>query len=247
MQSIERQINAWSDKRPYRMVRQHNSDFTRWSEVLKVTKKPDFERWSLIAGECFHNLRSALDHLVYAVAVHEIDSAVLPTVVKKFAFPITDDSADFKSKFWRIAPLSAAVRTEIEALQPYNRPHNILPPLLGVLRDFDDIDKHRLLQMAIAQVVDGKYQRFNTPIKPQQSWAVDLNREELVDGAEIAAVTIPNPAPNMDYKFSVRLAVTLPHAPGPHNNHRSEVVSLFRLLRHEVTVAIERIRAKVAA
>jgi hypothetical protein len=45
-----------------------NPDFTRYSFIIRELRRPAFKRWALIAGDCIHNLRSALDHLVYAIA-----------------------------------------------------------------------------------------------------------------------------------------------------------------------------------
>jgi hypothetical protein len=246
MDAVQRQIDSWMDRRPYTTFRQTDTDCTRHGIGVRVKKRPDFERWSLIAGDGFHNLRSSLDHLVYAVAVHEIDpSALTPKIKKALAFPIYDRPEDFRSRWYRIEPLSPAVRTEIETLQPYNRPHPKLPPLLSVLRDFDDVDKHRLLQMAIAQVIDGQFSNVNVAIPSGGKLAIFMHREEIVDGTEIAAILTGGPTPNMRYDFKANLGISLPHAIGPLNNHRSGVGYLFDALRDEVNVVIDRVRAKV--
>ncbi|HEY7187393.1 MAG TPA: hypothetical protein VH436_12640 [Vicinamibacterales bacterium] len=188
MNAVKSEIGSWIEKSPYTCVRQTNSDGTRHSSVVRVTHQPDFRQWSLMTGDAFHNLRSGLDHLIYAVAIHEIDSTALPGLLKTFAFPICDTAHDFKSKFWRIAPLSDPVRTLIESLQPYNRPHPTFPPLLAVLRDFDDIDKHRLLQLAIAQLIEGEIAKISAVIPPGEQMTVLSHVGEVVDGTEILVI-----------------------------------------------------------
>lgn len=246
MDSVQRQISTWMDKRPYSTSRGHNADHTRHSVFIKIKKAADFERWSLIAGDSFHNLRAALDHLVYAVAVHEINPIdFTPELARSLAFPISDTPAKFAAASRYINVLSDPVRTEIETLQPYNRPHPKLPPLLAVLRDIDDIDKHRLLQTAITQVIVGEFSNVNTPIAPGETHLAIVHTAEIVDGTEIAALVTPRPAPNMSYDFKADLGISLPHAKGPLNNERSGIIYLFDTLRDEVTSVIELVRAKV--
>jgi hypothetical protein len=195
-----------------------------------------------MTGDAFHNLRSGLDHLIYAVAIHEIDSTALPGLLKTFAFPICDTAHDFKSKFWRIAPLSDPVRTLIESLQPYNRPHPTFPPLLAVLRDFDDIDKHRLLQLAIAQLIEGEIAKISAVIPPGEQMTVLSHVGEVVDGTEILVIIPTRPTPDMRYYYTANLGISLPHATGPLDNKRSEVLFLFNTLRDEVTLVIEKFK-----
>jgi hypothetical protein len=242
MASLERQILSWADRRPYRSVRRQNVEFTRHSEIIKVTRVPPLEHWSLVAGDAFHNLRSSLDHLVYAIGMNEADPANPPDP-RKLAFPLTDTPDDFKSKFWRIAMLSPNLQTEIGAFQPYNRPHQQVPSLLGVLRDFDDLDKHRVLQMAMAQVTQATLRSLGYAIKPGEKIEVHTHLEEVVDGTEIVSIIVNRPTPNMHYKFVAELAITLPHAPGPKGNARSPVIPIFNDIAAEVDAAVERVRA----
>jgi hypothetical protein len=243
MDSINRQIHTWADKRPYRIIRQQNAEGTRHAVIVRVSRPPRLEQWSLMAGDAFHNLRSALDHLIYAVGMYETDPADPPDP-RHLAFPINNSANDFRSKYWRIERLSADVRTEIEALQPYNRPHRKLPPLLAVLRDFDDLDKHRLLHMAFAQPFQGEFQWIDYKVEPGESIEAYFHLGEVIDGTEIAAVTVKRPTPNMDYKLRADLSITLPHARGPLGNDRSAVSFLFDELSTEVHRVIDRIISK---
>jgi hypothetical protein len=54
-----------------RSSREKDAGGRRHSLILRVLKLPALERWSLVAADCVHNLRCALDHLVYAIAVYE--------------------------------------------------------------------------------------------------------------------------------------------------------------------------------
>jgi hypothetical protein len=120
--------------------------------ILYVSYMPDLsaliERASLLFGDGIHNLRSALDHLVYTLAlVHKNGKIEDP---RRLAFPITDSEKDWRGQVYRLKEISAEDRTIIEWYQPYNalarggQPVGS-PTLLGYLRDLDDWDKHRLL------------------------------------------------------------------------------------------------------
>jgi hypothetical protein len=120
--------------------------------VVYVSYMPDLsaliERVSLLFGDSIHNLRSALDHLVYTLAlIHKKGEIEHP---RRLAFPITDSEDTWRREVYRLSQVSAEDRAIIEWYQPYNavaragRPTGS-PTLLGYLRDLDDWDKHRLL------------------------------------------------------------------------------------------------------
>ena len=50
-----------------------------------------------------------------------------------------------------LGQISEPVRAIFESLQPYNRPDPTLPPLLRILRELNNVDKHRLLKLAYEQ------------------------------------------------------------------------------------------------
>jgi hypothetical protein len=84
-------------------------------------------------GDCFSNMRSALDPLVCAIAIADTGKNP-PSFEKKLQFPITDCRSEFDDaviKRKQLGDIRDPVRTVFESLQPYNRPHKTLPPLLA--------------------------------------------------------------------------------------------------------------------
>jgi len=65
------EVTRWAASNPYHLSTGANADSTRHHVAIHITENPDFESWSLIIGDCVHNLRSALEHLVYAIAVND--------------------------------------------------------------------------------------------------------------------------------------------------------------------------------
>ena len=99
------------------------------------------ERFSAIVGDCIHNLRSALDHLAYQlVLVCEGEPN------RHTQFPIRNNPPIELNQrtLPDISPgVSNEIRNVLEAVQPYSRSE--LNHGLDLLRDLDNIDKHREL------------------------------------------------------------------------------------------------------
>ncbi len=128
-QAVKDEVRAWMDTNPYSVSKEPNADFTRYSLILHVSKEPLLERWGLMIGDSIHCLRCVLDHLVYAIAIHESGQNPPPDA-DSLQFPIADSADNFaRDSRRRLKPLSNPVRAVIESLQPYNRPHPDLPPL----------------------------------------------------------------------------------------------------------------------
>lgn len=243
-QSIENEIRTWIDSAPYRLVRECNSDRTRYSSIIRVDKEPDLIRWSLCAGDCVHNLRSALDHLVYLIAIHETKRDP-PADERRLQFPITDcPSAFADQERRRLNSLSPHVRAAIQGLQPYHRTHQELPPLLAVLRELDDADKHRLINVAIAQPTRGEFRNIRNLI-PEQLCRMEFHIGALIDGTEIAALMLDRPTPNVRYDYYGDAVIAIRHATGPKGHDRTDAVALLKALITEVKAVIESLAMSV--
>ena len=152
--TLKSEIASWAKSGAYSIVKQCDSEGRRHSLVLNMKGQQPFDKWSLIASDCVQNLRGALDHSVYALAIQNSGGSPPPNA-SKLQFPICDSLAafDLEVKKKRISGLSSKAQAFIEQAQPYNRWHPELPPILSVLRDFSDSDKHRLLNVAASHIV----------------------------------------------------------------------------------------------
>jgi hypothetical protein len=246
MHAIENEIRAWADSNPYRTVRETNAQFTRHGVILRVVNEPSIERWSLMLGDCVHNMRSALDHFIHAIATYERHpGAPTEKEMKSLMFIVKATPNDFKLGFWHIGPLSAAVRLVIESVQPYKRPHAVLPPLLSVLTALDDSDKHRLLPLAIAQPTGGEFHNI-TNLTPGQPMAFFAHQGPVKDGTEIAALVFDRPSPNVRYeRYVMNLVIAVRHNVGPAGSDRTQVVHLLNILQSEIREVINIIRSAI--
>jgi hypothetical protein len=242
-QALKAEVRPWMDDIPYRLIRETNADGTRHSIVARVVKHPPLLRWSLMIADSIHNLRSALDHLVYTIALHESGQDP-PPAGDSLMFPICDTPTQFKKASKKIQTLSDPVQTAIEKVQPYNRPHTELPvPLLSMLRDFENTDKHKVLRLAFATVYKGELGiQLEQPIEPVE---LSIAYGEVKDGTELFAITFDQGLPNPKYdKAQFDFMLALWHA-GPPGADRDDFAVLLDLLVAEVKAVVGNVTAAV--
>lgn len=98
--------------------------------------------WSAIAGDCIHNVHSALDLLVNALVLHNNG-----TPTKDTKFPISSAQQFTQSDISKcLKGASSKAITLVQSLNPYKGANN---PLWRI-HDLDIVDKHRLLLVVAA-------------------------------------------------------------------------------------------------
>lgn len=104
--------------------------------------------WSIRVGEILHNLRSALDHLVWQLV---LANGQEPS--RQNAYPIVNDESEWSRNKHRLKGVTPRVETIVERLQPYtggiNLPFDVRA--FGMLHTLCNIDKHRHLNMVIVE------------------------------------------------------------------------------------------------
>lgn len=109
----------------------------------------------LLIGDCVHNLRAALDHIVYAlVTTNPFRPPNTPN--RSTMFPIRDTREGYRhqvDKLKRLAGVPDPAAALVDTLQPYHTrekglDHTAHP--LFVLDALENIDKHRRLTLASA-------------------------------------------------------------------------------------------------
>lgn len=186
--ALDAEMHAWvaaQTRNPYDTAthQERGSDGVVWNvtRISAVRALPD--RWGLIAGDALHNARSALDHMVCALA-RENGSAD----VSDNAFPIwmrkPDATGRAKMHGKHLGGLATTDRKRIERMQPYKKPSAARSKRLATLGALDNLDKHQVVTPA--------------QLAPRQS---------LV-GEEIVAVSaLPNSGkPNFKWPKRQRLA-----------------------------------------
>lgn len=151
---------------------------------------------SVLAGDILYEIRSALDHLVFALS----DSYSVRTLRKTIdldkagtEFPIFVDPAKFgelrkdrqpaeRSGLHKIRLVHPDVQAIIESLQPYNARNHTRLEFLWVLQQLCNIDKHRRLNI-LGPPLGNIRLKFSLPVRLTK-WQM-LAKRPLEDGAII--------------------------------------------------------------
>jgi hypothetical protein len=255
-QSVRNEVSAWMERNPYSVLQKVNADSTRYAIVVRINEPPPLHEWSLMIADCIYSLRCCLDHLVYAIACHEA-LPKSPSHEGRLQFPITNDRANFDDAVIcrkQLGTISDPVRAAIEFYQPYNRPHPDLPPLLRILRDLSNRDKHKLLslviQSAVAAEVGMDFSNANPAITQGDFEFIPASSGEIEDGAEIGAMVFKRPTPNMRFdKTIVHVVIGMRHSkrdPATSTSYEwTDFKPLLNFLSAEVRQIIYEVSAKV--
>ena len=100
-------------------------------------------RFSIIAGEVIHHLRSSFDHLIHALI---IQNGGIPANTNHFPVRATHEKFEKACKSGLIKGVSRSARKLIHSVQPY-KTSNAATSTLKIIHDLDITDKHRLLNV----------------------------------------------------------------------------------------------------
>jgi hypothetical protein len=117
-----------------------------WVERFQVREEPPL-RWGVILGDCVHNLRSALDHLICQLTMLNGGTVV---DCAQTQYPIASKSeAQFERMADRRIPgLTPKQRAIVKMTQPYQAGNGVESHPLHVLAELSNADKHRLINPA---------------------------------------------------------------------------------------------------
>jgi hypothetical protein len=148
---LQSRIIGWSSSIELQPVAEISDDRLSWTLRLPSFNPPPLDEWALILGDGIHNVRSALDVLVWA---HIDESAMTDGQKKSISFPIWSDPDDWEkhsARLLRTVPTDVVQR--IHDCQPFQRPEaERSGDLLPLLADLDNRDKHRLTITPVVQV-----------------------------------------------------------------------------------------------
>jgi hypothetical protein len=214
LEALDSELRAFAEKEPYGFRGEVDTQTSRWVARFELREPIPIEL-SVTVGDIVHNLRSALDHIAFAL---------VPKASRwRTMFPIYDDPEEFlcavripakrnRGPLGGLQPDSLAFAL-IESTQPYaggNPPETLHP--LRVLADLNNEDKHRtILARSTALSRDPAPEaailaRWNVEVAEQYSIHLDT---PLEDGAEImhAGVTITGPEPNMHVRYQFHFEI----------------------------------------
>jgi hypothetical protein len=192
------------EDKPYSSVGEFDAKSGWHTEYLKITKEPPLTL-SVIVGDLVHNLRSALDHLVWQFVIANGE-----TPGKWNHFPACTDWNQWvervvipahKGKNHALAgidPLGEAWAL-IESMQPYRRPNPQYAPV-AVLESLWNVDKHQTLHASYVAMDKADVNllfRWNPDAREPIEDEFRLHTyDTLEDGAVIARLRFARPGPD---------------------------------------------------
>jgi hypothetical protein len=135
IENLDQSFHTWMNAHPWAIETEtHPNGLVKRFNFRLLQALPD--DYGLVLGDALHNLRSALDHLACAVAVHNGKS------FKGVAFPISASRDAFPGqRDDKLIKCPKSFGDFVEDLQPYKGGND----LLYALHQLDILDKHRVL------------------------------------------------------------------------------------------------------
>lgn len=132
-------IDEWSAAETL-LARIHRVDEHTIEFRMVVKREPPIDEWSLILGDALHNLRSAFDTLIWALATIDGAQPKMPTQV---TFPLTKSERDWNARVATLESVPAVFLERVKRLQPWVDGVERDKSMLWLLHRFDIVDKHR--------------------------------------------------------------------------------------------------------
>jgi hypothetical protein len=184
--------------------------------------------WSLVIGDAVHNLRGALDHLAWQLAIRyfkgvEPDNVLHKSAIKVIQFPVVEEKRLWPNHQHRKYTLKSDAR-KLKKFQPFKMTKKQLTKGRHILKEFfgfagvSNVDKHRKIQLAHRWVSSFRltYHGAQDCIPADGSSSFQPTRPRLPDdttkpGDEIFRVPIeptgPNPDVNLEPEFTGSVAI----------------------------------------
>ena len=137
-----------ADPPPHSSHGEFDIDAWEWVERFQVGEEPPL-RFGVILGDCVHNLRSALDHIIWQVTL--LDGGT-PDDATQYPIASKSEGQFERMAERRIAGLNARHRAMVKQTQPYHRGDQASAHPLAMLADLSNTDKHRVVHTAFSIV-----------------------------------------------------------------------------------------------
>ena len=149
LEHIKAETSEWLKQNPNCIDAKINRN--KGEFIVKFIPTAEFpsNKIALLIGDCIHNIRSSLDHLVYALALRYCNNSLPEKFSETCEFPIFKQpkkNEKWKKKTGFIDPKAQEI---IKGLQPYVEGNNNTSSMLWTIHELDCIDKHRRLHVII--------------------------------------------------------------------------------------------------
>jgi hypothetical protein len=234
LDALDTEIQTWLRRHPYGLRTKVEDEGRRHVGFLEIYGEPDSARLGVLIGDCAHNFRAALDHLVVAVVRDNVSAARFAECEGALQYPICTTK-----KAWgqaiaqhRLESTSRRVCAKIQRSQPYRTGD---PPAhsLAILSWLDNGDKHRLVH-AVAAYPSIRTVNLTPPVR---ATSVQFGVGPYENGAQIYDISIDPPTPDVEVSSDLGVEIQVRDAP------RAEDI---RVVLTKIGGAVQGIAADVA-
>ncbi len=189
------------------LTRQYEADqgavVYRLGRVIQIN-----EEWSLIVGDAIHDLRAALDHLMWQLAKRHLGRVPTEREAKSIQFPEVRRLKDFQGNRF-LQYVDPADIARLKPYQPYKRlKKGELHPLPKLIR-LSNIDKHRRLHLLVTRP-------YQSPLTNRIDAYTDcVTRPRLMPDGGRAHAHIIAPGPNPRTNDPIMFVFVAPTGPNP--------------------------------
>lgn len=204
LEELDREWDAWLKSNPYAVLPYANTDKTEWKFAVHrfdEAVKPESDTFGLIIGDYVNCVRSALDHLAWALVT--VANGITPKHHSDVSFPVvTTHPRDFWSRpMITREEITFEQALFLEGFQSYRTFNDPSGGPLANLHALWNVDKHQLVT-AVSVTIDQPGPTFGLnddagQIVGEPKWDAEVSLE---GDAEIAWVTIApvGPEPKVD-------------------------------------------------
>jgi hypothetical protein len=236
-------IDAFFKSKPYEIVRQVNPDTSQLFGVLRIRRECP-PAWGILVGDFIHNLRSALDHLVWQLVIHETGN---PPTTLDTQFPIfqTEVGYNTRGEPVRLKGVGARAKALIKTLQPFSTGEGTNSPLWH-LHELSNFDKHRRICLTGSVThqlhVQGVIGEITGLMVGQQG---KLQDGAILIGATLAASNIPilERAVNVKMDGGFTYYITLQEPSLSQNDE--QIIKFLNFIGMRVAEIVEQVRKQI--
>jgi hypothetical protein len=205
---FDREADRFLARKPYTVTREPQFAVGHNRYRLHVRERPPGDL-ALIAGDCVHNAKSALDHVAWQLAGADPDDTGTQ-------FPIFANETKFATAKRQYQLIPSRPLAVVTYLQPYRRSQP-LDDLLWAIYALDNADKHKTLALGLGMAEPKP--SITAPPWSHTDFHVEFVLGPFEDDAVIGEITAfavprsggpPNANVKVDVEFTFRVALVDP-------------------------------------
>lgn len=212
LQALYDEVNAYVASEPHEIVPEFDAEAREYWATFKVKVEPDWLRWGILLGDFIHNLRSALDHLVWQLVLL---SGNKPGRDNQFPISLSgpnywcakkDGSPSTRDRC--LKGVAEEHRTPIDEVQPYRGGYPVAWHAYAVVAWLSNTDKHQLIHPTWAATEEFDPANLTLTSSGGEGFAdITWHSGTLKDGTEIVRARYITDTPETKVKMHTDIPV----------------------------------------